>query len=227
MFHSYHRRVNNHYLSISRRRLAQTLLRQAPPERISDLVKATIMDWPVEEDETNKDVQPTNHDDKSKKAFPPSVVSYLSHIRHLNFDCLTVYDVVFTSYYEPPNIPTHIEKYMDEHNLVDELCRKSIDCLSNPSGAPMHAAKDLEALIKTDLQWALCNPEQVQSLCIPLPHIKRYLDCVQDFKSLSSITFVTYNAMEASSSMLNNMSTEDRTQAEQIRQESISNIQDM
>ncbi|KAF9176183.1 hypothetical protein BGZ51_001447, partial [Haplosporangium sp. Z 767] len=116
---------------------------------------------------------------------------------------------------------------MDEHNLADKLYRKNIDCLSNPSSASIHVAKDLEALIKTDLQWALCNPEQVQSLYIPLPHIRRYLDCVQDFRSLSSITFVTYNTMEASPSMLNNMSTEDRTQAEQIHQESISNAQDM
>ncbi|KAF9176143.1 hypothetical protein BGZ51_001559, partial [Haplosporangium sp. Z 767] len=116
---------------------------------------------------------------------------------------------------------------MDEHNLANELCRKSIDCLSNPSSASMYVAKDLEALIKADLQWALCNPEQVRRLCIPLPYIKRYLDCVQDFRSLSSITFVTYNAMEALPSMLNNMSIENRTQAEQIHQESISNIQDM
>ncbi|KAF9176170.1 hypothetical protein BGZ50_001549, partial [Haplosporangium sp. Z 11] len=175
-------------LIISTRRLAQTLLRQAPPKRISDLIKATIMDWPAEGDETNKDVPPANHDDKSMNAYPPPVVNYLSHIRHLNFDCLKVYDIVRTSRCEPPNIPTHIKKYMDEHNLADELYRKNIDCLSNPSSASMHVAKDLEALIKTDLQWTLCNPEQVQSLFIPLPHIKRYLDCVQDFKSLSSIT---------------------------------------
>src|SRR5690554_3982250 len=46
--HSYHS-DNTEQLN-SRRRLAQTLLRQAPPERISDLVRAAIMDWPVEGD---------------------------------------------------------------------------------------------------------------------------------------------------------------------------------
>src|SRR5690606_23339324 len=104
---------------------------------------------------------------------------------------------------------------------------KSIDCLSDPKNASFYVANDLQELINTDLQWALCNPNQVQSLIIPLSHIKRYLDCVQDFKTLSSIKFLIHHLKNVSLFTLNSMSTEDRAQVERIRQEWISNAQDM
>ncbi|KAG0247203.1 hypothetical protein BG011_001874, partial [Mortierella polycephala] len=220
----------------SRRRLAQTLLRQAPPERISDLVRATIMDWPVERDETDENFQPTtpmpklpliNHDDKSKEAYPPPVFNYLAHTRHLDFNSLMVYYTRYSHHRTMNYTPAHIKKYMDDHNLADGLRHKSTNSLFSPTAASISIDQYLEIMIRADLQWALCNPDQVQSLRIPLPYIKRYLDCVQDLKALFSVEFDIYGDMEVSPELLSSMSTEDQAHAKQIQQEAFSNIQDM
>ncbi|KAG0036724.1 hypothetical protein BGZ83_003631, partial [Gryganskiella cystojenkinii] len=50
----------------------------------------------------------------------------------------------------------------------------------------------LSVTLRRDLTWTLCSPvlEQIHSLIIPLSDISRYLDSIERFQSLKSVTFI-------------------------------------
>ncbi|KAG0209503.1 hypothetical protein BGX28_010276 [Mortierella sp. GBA30] len=181
--------------------LACTLLRQAPPERTSELLRIMILEW--KESQEKKAV--VSHNDEASnildalsiadsehnsKAYVP-VIDYLSYIRRLSYHNLQL--IQDTSFLDD-KCPGHSASCIKELDLEEEY-RSEIESLVErgligPYQYGSVVRQIMHRKLLRDMLFAFCQPESIQSFTIPLSDIRRYLGIVERFKSLSSVTFI-------------------------------------
>ncbi|KAF9177268.1 hypothetical protein BGZ50_008951 [Haplosporangium sp. Z 11] len=168
------RKITYQQLREKSRDLVQTLLRQVPPDQCPELLRVIILEC------LSKDII-----EKHKFGDYSPVIDYLSHLRHLHllqYQFVNFYDYGYTA----------MEKYIKYCANNMELKEKYLADATNhfEQYNITNFTVFVETEIKRQLIWTLCNRSTIQSLSIPLSDVKRYLDCVHEFKSLSSVTFV-------------------------------------
>ncbi|KAF9911536.1 hypothetical protein EC991_003339 [Linnemannia zychae] len=167
--------------------LTRTLLRQAPPEDITDLIRAICFakqEFDGENDPWLTAPSPvTTHESTQSSDSSTPVLLYLPHITRLltsNFPNWGANNARISAYVKK----TKFFERSRELNLYDagnnpNFARRSFD---QPLLAQEH---------NRQLLWALCIPELTKDLTILLSEVPRYLSRVKRFTALEALTIKT------------------------------------
>ncbi|KAG0046311.1 hypothetical protein BGZ83_008510, partial [Gryganskiella cystojenkinii] len=186
-------------------KLLQTLLRQRPRELVSDLLNAAYDVYPEQPDETMAN---SNSDQvmESETLANQTKIDYLCFVRTFIFESVVYMPVsgfggVATQSNDYPSrlsdhtfrsktgdaVGEYGDGLRDDHLLFPPMFK-----VGHTKGAADFRYGALTGALRRDLTWTICSSvfEQVQSLAIPLSDMDRYLDSVERFHSLRSVTFI-------------------------------------
>ncbi|KAF9902135.1 hypothetical protein EC991_005248 [Linnemannia zychae] len=165
--------------------LVRTLLRQAPPEKVTDLLRAFYFDRKDFDDDDELELSSLDLDSE----LYVHVLHYLPHIkklvprdfqfrgRDLNYDDANCY-----------SNSDRLTLYLKDSGLGNKYRRMASGILSDAHQKYLYGLA-LRQDIELQLGWALCLPETIQDLTIPVTDCQRYLDDVEHLKSLAHIRF--------------------------------------
>ncbi|KAK3824168.1 MAG: hypothetical protein JOS17DRAFT_833691 [Linnemannia elongata] len=162
--------------------LARTLLRQAPPEKVTDLLRDFCFakqDFDTDEDNGRSSLL-------ESESYVP-VLHYLPHIKTLL----------------PATFPTNGLYSRDSHYYTSDRLASFLQTSGLKKHYPPIAlsrsydiaqydhlfGQALRTDVERDFTWALCVPETIQNLTISVMDCKRYFEQVEQFKVLANIQF--------------------------------------
>ncbi|KAG0257072.1 hypothetical protein BG011_004181 [Mortierella polycephala] len=163
-------------------KLARTLLRQAPPERCTNLLWMMVLD----------DTEATQG---AQMAYTP-VINYLPYLRELDLSRLLDIDGIRP---ELPVLPRNLEQSLRSFNLLGQYHEVDTSALYDTVPYTNNRTTSLHMDVNRQLLWSLCSPDTIQNLTIPLYDLDRYLNKVREFKVLASVTFMVDKLYLASS----------------------------
>ncbi|KAF9178075.1 hypothetical protein BGZ50_008096 [Haplosporangium sp. Z 11] len=179
---AYHDNKTGPNASKSRLKLAQTLLRQAQPERRTNLLRMMVLG----DTEAAQDTQVAY----------TSVINYLPYLRELDLSRLLDIDGIG---HELPALPRYLEQSPHSFNLFEQYQEVDTSALYGIVPYTNSRTASLHMDVNRQLLWSLCCPDTIQNLTIPLYDLDRYLNIVREFKVLASVTFMVDKLYLASS----------------------------
>ncbi|KAG0205568.1 hypothetical protein BGX28_002820 [Mortierella sp. GBA30] len=218
-------------------RLACTLLRQAPPERISDLLRIVVLEWVEREDkktlfpDDNKafnildTLSIIDSEDYSKVYIP--VINYLPYIQQLDYHgfyfARAIRDLL------DDKCPEHTASCIQRLNLAEEYRADFVYLITRgwyrPDESENHTLETMQMDLLRDMLFAFCHLESVRSLTIPLSDIGRYLGVVDRLKSLSMVRFIIDVHLIISES--SGESTENTKHHHNVKHHGVSTLEDI
>ncbi|KAG0267425.1 hypothetical protein BG011_005710 [Mortierella polycephala] len=171
----------------------QNLLRLVPSEQCPELLRMMFLEYvpvPDKVDGRNENygqvwdtstfgVHSTPR--RSKDTYTQPVVDYLSHLR-----CLEIFSrcsFITDDRLRQAHINHCMETVGPRETLKDDIKHASHRIFF----IELDTITIVDAEIRRQLTWTLCNRSTIQVLQIPLSDIRRYLDCVHEFKALYSL----------------------------------------
>ncbi|KAG0265612.1 hypothetical protein BG011_004403 [Mortierella polycephala] len=206
----------------SRRKLAQVLLRQVPPEQCPDLLRMAVLDWPSVEDAVKEDA--SGHPLVCGNGDTP-FIDYLTHIRHLDINEMSLFKP--RARFEQQALPIPLQRCLGTFGLAEKYRSEDLCAKYNIFRAVNCVADNLKWDIKRQLLWALCHRQSIQQLTIPVSDRMRYLDTVSEFNALSNVTFLVDKHYAFSQRLRDKMAPEDRVKSDELEEEWASIQEDM
>ncbi|KAG0036267.1 hypothetical protein BGZ83_003860, partial [Gryganskiella cystojenkinii] len=211
-------------ISPAQKSVIQLLLRQRPAAEISELLNLAYDVFPERQYANNhpdhncdpvNDNQYNNSNKRSNSISPkkPSF-DYISFIPNFDFE-----SYVYSPQCRTPQLNLFVENYPP--HLASYAFRTKTGDLAENFGEGAHDENlllplevmtkgrytpkmiffrygALSVTLRRDLTWTLCSPvlEQIQSLIVPLSDIDRYLNAIERFESLKSVTFMVDEVLD-------------------------------
>ncbi|KAG0377271.1 hypothetical protein BGX24_006425 [Mortierella sp. AD032] len=186
--------------------ITRTLLRQAPPENVTDLLMAFYF---------GKQDFDGDHDPSTLFSEPyVPVLNYLPHVKTLLPRTFPTRDIHSrdTHYFDSDRLAS----FLQISGLNEKYCNMASRTYTSTHQDYLYGAA-VRQDIERQLGWALCLPETVQELTISVMDCQQYLDNVEQFKSLTHIRFTFDNQFDHNRFYSDGITPEEATAREQER----------
>ncbi|KAF9136059.1 hypothetical protein BGW39_008022 [Mortierella sp. 14UC] len=202
--------------------LARTLLRQAPPENVTDLLRAFYFGRQDFDDNGDRDLSSSLVLDS--EPYVP-VLHYLPHVKTLlprTFPTRDLHSQDANSYFGSDRLDSYLKT-----SGLDDKYRNMVGVVYDESYQDYLYGLALRQDIERQLGWALCLPKTVQDLTISVTDCQQYLDNVEQFKTLAHIQFTFDNQFQFNRFTPDEPTPEDTAREQELHRERVGHLETM